>query len=467
MLLRFFLHLRKHRLPVSLRELLDFLAALKARLVFADLDRFYYLSRLCLVKDEKYFDRFDLAFNSYFKSLDGWNPVFETPDSVALLKTLLVQIFPTISQRDLDAALAEYRQTLLEQNSETQAGKRLAPSKSGDEEAANELPANEKASSEDKRDEMSEEFLERDMGKQGDAKSEADDEEGESLEEGDSGESGEGDEGEEGEGDDGEKGEGKDGKKGEGSGNKPGMGVRTDLASISQRSALKVWQLREFQDYDPDVELGTRNIKLALRRLRKFSRTAAEFELDLEDTIRTTAKNGGLLEIIEVPERRNAVKVLLFLDVGGSMDDHIEMCAQLFSAARSEFKYLEFFYFHNFVYESVWTENNRRGEDKVSTLDILRKYGRDYKVIFVGDAQMGRHEIMERGGSVEHYNAETGEVWMMQMLEQFRKIVWLNPANPAEWKDSYTTKLVARIMDDKMYHLSVAGIESAMKYLVR
>jgi uncharacterized protein with von Willebrand factor type A (vWA) domain len=243
--------------------------------------------------------------------------------------------------------------------------------------------------------------------------------------------------------------------------------VRTDLESVSQRSAMKVWELRQFEDYDPDVELGTRNIKMALRRLRKFARTAANLELDLADTIRCTARNGGILDIKEIPERHNAVKVLLFLDVGGSMDDHVELCAQLFSAASSEFKHLEYFYFHNFIYESVWADNQRRGEDRIPLVDVLRKYGRDYKVIFVGDSAMGRHEIAERGGSVEHYNAEPGEVWMSEVLDQFRKVIWLNPVATSLWKDSYSTEMIRRIMDDKMYHLSIDGIESAMKYLVR
>ena len=225
--------------------------------------------------------------------------------------------------------------------------------------------------------------------------------------------------------------------------------------------------MRQFEDYDPRVELGTRNIKMALRRLRKFARTAADLELDLNETIRCTARNGGILDIREIPERHNAVKVLLFLDVGGSMDDHVELCAQLFSAASSEFKYIESFYYHNFIYESVWTNNERRGDDRVLLSDLLRKYGRDYKVIFVGDAQMARHEISERGGSVEHFNAEPGEYSMNSVQEQFRKVIWLNPVARDEWQDSYTTVMINRILDDKMYHLSVEGIEQAMKFLVR
>ncbi|HIG40537.1 MAG TPA: VWA domain-containing protein [Gammaproteobacteria bacterium] len=235
----------------------------------------------------------------------------------------------------------------------------------------------------------------------------------------------------------------------------------------SQRSAMKVWHQRQYQDYDPEVELGTRNIKMALRRLRKFARTAAEMELDLMDTIRCTARNGGFLDIREVPERHNSVKVLLFLDVGGSMDDHIELCSQLFAAARSEFKYLEYYYFHNFIYENIWLSNDRRQEEKLNTFDLIRRFGSDYKIIFVGDANMARHEIAERGGSVEHFNGDAGEVWLSRIQDQFKKIIWLNPVEKKKWRDSYTTEMIRRLVDDHMYHLSVDGIEQAMRYLAR
>ena len=235
----------------------------------------------------------------------------------------------------------------------------------------------------------------------------------------------------------------------------------------AQQSARKVWQLRQYEDYDPDVELGTRNMQMALRRLRKFARTAVDLELDLNDTIRSTANNGGFLQIKEVPERRNAVKVLLLLDVGGSMDEYIERCAQLFSAARSEFKYLEYYYFHNFIYESLWTTNSRRQEQRVNTLDLLRKYGSDYKIIIVSDASMAREEITQKGGSVEHFNAEPGEVWLDRLQQHFRKLVWLNPVNPIKWQDSYSITMIQRLMQAQMHHLSVTGIEQGMKALIR
>ena len=206
---------------------------------------------------------------------------------------------------------------------------------------------------------------------------------------------------------------------------------------------------------------------MALRRLRKFARTAVDLELDLADTIRSTANNAGLLQIREVPQRRNAVKVLLLLDVGGSMDEHVELCGQLFSAARAEFRYLQHFYYHNFIYESLWTDNSRRQQDRLNTLDLLRKFGADYKIIFVSDGSMARHEIAERGGSVEHFNAETGEVWLDRLQQHFRRLVWLNPVPPAQWQDSYSITMIQRLMGGAMYPLSVTGIEQAMKVLVR
>ena len=181
-------------------------------------------------------------------------------------------------------------------------------------------------------------------------------------------------------------------------------------------------------------------MKVALRRLRKFVRESAEEELDLEGTIRSTARQAGLLDIRMVPERHNAVKVIMLLDIGGSMDPHVELCAQLFAAARAEFKHLEFYYFHNFIYESVWTSSKRRLEDRVSVHELIRTYGIDYKLILVGDAHMARHEVVERGGSVEHFNAEPGQVWLRRLQEHFRKHIWLNPTPPRHWQDTRTTR---------------------------
>ena len=285
--------------------------------------------------------------------------------------------------------------------------------------------------------------------------------------ESDSGEEGEGDSGEKGEGDGGKEGKGNDGEKGEGLSEEAEEGERTETSEAPRKRATKVWLEREFADYDPDVELGTRNLKMALRRLRRWAREASDLELDLPDTIKSTARNGGFLDIKEVPERRNSVKVLMLFDVGGSMDQHVELCAQLFSAAGSEFKHLEYFYFHNYVYESVWRNNERRIEDKLPLWHLLQKFPRDYKLIIVGDADMGRHEISERGGSVEHFNALPGEVWMTRLTEQFRSVVWLNPLPESRWRDSASIQLAKRLVDDQMYFLSDKGLESAMKYLMR
>ena len=422
---------------------------------------------MCLVKDEKYYDRFDQAFTSYFDGISSWQAVFDPPANAALLRSTLKLAYPKLTENELANLLTEYKKIVGELMS--------APASSKDRKSSE---LEDQASDQDGAEErMNKPPGERKDNCRAEPKEESDGDEG-SDGEGENGESGEGSDGEEGEGENGEngengegndgnEGEGENGEQGEGSGDKPGTGVRTDFESESQRSATHVWEVRQFEDYDPKVELGTRNIKMALRRLRKFTRTAADLELDLNETIRCTARNGGILDIREIPERHNAVKVLLFLDVGGSMDDHVELCAQLFSAARSEFKHLEYFYFHNFIYESVWTDNERRGDDRILLVDLLRKYGRDYKVIFVGDANMGRHEIAERGGSVEHFNAEPGQYWMQSVLEAFRKVIWINPITVDQWNDSYTTEMIRRIMDDQMYHLSVEGIEQAMKYLVR
>ncbi len=229
--------------------------------------------------------------------------------------------------------------------------------------------------------------------------------------------------------------------------------------------AVKVWEKREYRNLDDSVEIGTRNIKIALRRLRRFAREGAAEELDLDDTIRSTARNAGLLDIRMVPERHNAVKVLIFFDVGGSMNAHVQTCEELFSAVRSEFKHLEYFYFHNFLYESVWRDNRRRYNEGVSTLDVLHRYGRDYKVVFVGDASMSPWEIVYPGGSVEHHNAEPGQAWMARLREAFDKVAWINPVPRAHWDYTESIGLVRRLVDDRMYPLTVKGLEEAMTWL--
>ena len=242
-------------------------------------------------------------------------------------------------------------------------------------------------------------------------------------------------------------------------------GVRIGQQGSRNRSAVKVWDRREYRNLDDSVELGTRNIKVALRRLRKFAREGAADQLDLEDTIDKTARNAGLLDIRMVPERHNAVKVLLCLDIGGSMDDHIRVCEELFSASRSEFKHLEYFYFHNFIYESLWKDNRRRHAERIPTLDITHKYGSDYKLVFVGDATMSPYEIVYPGGSVEHWNDEAGSVWIQRLLNTYPKAIWLNPEPRQRWDYTPSVKLVREIMDDRMYPLTVAGLDEGMRVL--
>jgi len=242
-------------------------------------------------------------------------------------------------------------------------------------------------------------------------------------------------------------------------------GVRIGQQGSRNRSAVKVWDRREYRNLDDSVELGTRNIKIALRRLRKFAREGAADQLDLEDTIDKTARNAGLLDIRMVPERHNAVKVLLCLDIGGSMDDHVRVCEELFSASRSEFKHLEYFYFHNFIYESLWKDNRRRHAERISTLDLTHKYGADYKLVIVGDATMSPYEIVYAGGSVEHWNDEPGAVWIKRLLNTYPKAIWLNPEPRNRWDYTPSVKLTRDIMGDRMYPLTIAGLDEGIKAL--
>jgi uncharacterized protein with von Willebrand factor type A (vWA) domain len=242
-------------------------------------------------------------------------------------------------------------------------------------------------------------------------------------------------------------------------------GVRIGGTSRNKR-AIKVWEKREFRNLDNDVELGTRNIKMALRRLRRFARTGAADELDLDGTINGTARKGWL-DIQMRPERHNAVKLLLFLDVGVSMDPHIKLCEELFSAATSEFKHLEFFYFHNCVYEGVWKDNRRRFSERTPTWDVLHKYGHDYKLVLVGDAAMSPYEITHPGGAVEHYNEEAGSVWMERLTRIYPAAVWLNPVAEKQWGYSGSTMIIQRLMDNRMYPLTLSGLEDAMRTLTR
>jgi len=389
MLIDLFYHLRKSGVPVTIKELLILLEALQARLAFCSADEFYLLSRTCLIKDEKYFDRFDQAFGSYFKDLE------------------LIEDFA-------DALIPEH---WLEANFLRQ----LSEEEKAEIEAMGGLEA-----LLDTLKERLEEQKERHSG--------------------------------------GNKWIGTGGTSPFGHSGYNPEGIRVGGESKNKR-AVKVWEKRQFRNLDDSVELGTRNIKVALRKLRQFARTGAAEELDLDDTIHSTANNAGLLDIKMVPERHNAAKVLLFLDVGGSMDPYIRMCEELFSAARTEFKHLEYFYFHNCVYEHVWKDNSRRFAEKISTLDVLHTYGPDYRVIFIGDASMSPYEIVDRFGSVEHMNDEPGQVWLQRIKETWEKVIWLNPSQQRYWNYTHSISMIQQIMEDQMYPLTLDGIEQGIKYL--
>jgi uncharacterized protein with von Willebrand factor type A (vWA) domain len=244
-------------------------------------------------------------------------------------------------------------------------------------------------------------------------------------------------------------------------------GIRIGQQSSRHRRAVKVWDEREYRNFDDSVELGTRNMKLALRKLRKFAREGAADQLDLDSTIDATARNAGLLDLKLVPERRNAVKVLLFLDVGGSMDDHVRICEELFSAARSEFKHLEHFYFHNFLYESVWRDNRRRSSAVTPTAQVLRTYSSDYRVILVGDATMSPYEILQPGGSVDHWNKEAGAVWIQRLGAQFPRLVWLNPEPVDRWDYTPSVRITRELIGERMFPVTIAGLDRAIDALRR
>ena len=242
-------------------------------------------------------------------------------------------------------------------------------------------------------------------------------------------------------------------------------GVRVGQHESRHRRAVKVWDKREFANLDDTVEIGTRNIKLALRRLRRFARQGAATELDLDGTIRSTAHHGGLLDLRMVPERHNAVKVILFLDAGGSMDDHVKVCAELFSACRTEFKHLESYYFHNCVYETVWRDNRRRHTERLPTWQVLRTYPADYKLIFVGDASMSPYELVQPGGAVEHWNQEPGELWMRRFLETWPHAVWLNPVPQKHWPYTESIGMIRKLLDGRMYPLTLGSLDAAITEL--
>src|ERR671913_154376 len=385
MLIEFFLKVKEGGVPVSIREFLTLLEALQKNVVFGSVDDFYYLARACLVKDEKFFDRYDRVFAAYFKGI-------VEVDALAVL-------IPE-----------EWLKKLVEKNL-TEEEKKLIESLGGWEKLMETLKKR--------------------------------------LEE--------------------QKGRHHGGSKWIGTGGTSPFGaygynpegIRIGQDKSRNRSAVKVWDQRDFKDFDDDVELGTRNMRLALRRLRRFARTGAAEELDLDGTVRETA-NKGYLDVKLRPERRNAVKVLLFLDVGGSMDWHVEIADELFSAARLEFKHFEHFYFHNCLYERVWKENRRRFDQVTPTLDVIRTYPSDYRVVFVGDASMSPYEITMPGGSVEHWNEEAGQAWMERLLAHFPKAVWLNPVPPSHWSYTHSIGLIRALMHGRMFPLTLEGIDQAM-----
>lgn len=392
MLVNFFMALRNERLPVSFTELFTLLECLSRNVIFASVDDFYQLSRMCFVKDEKNFDKFDVAFSKYFDEVKKFDDLslLQIPDD--WLRKEIEKHLSDEEKRNiealggLDKLMEEFRKRMSEQEKRHQGGNKWV---------------------------------------------------------------------------------GTGGTSPFGAYGYNPEGIRIGQQESRHKRAVKVWDKREYRDLDDSVEIGTRNIKMALRRLRRFARTGSVDELDITDTISSTARNAGFLDIKMVPERHNSVKVLLFFDVGGSMDPHVKICEELFSAARSEFKHLKYFYFHNFLYESVWTKSKRRHAETTSTFEIINKYSKDYKVIFVGDATMAPYEVTHIGGSIEHYNEEAGATWMSRLTDHFDNIVWINPTPQEYWEHSYSIEVVKELLEDRMFSLSVSGLENAMKLLVK
>jgi len=392
MLIDFFQTLRAARLPVSVREYLTLLEALKAGVIDDDggptVDRFYYLARATLVKDEAHFDRYDQAFAAYFKGVDQRADFTRELPLEWLRKTLELELTPeqkaAIEKMGWDELMATLKQRFEEQKERHEGGNRMI---------------------------------------------------------------------------------GTGGTSPFGAWGVNPQGVRIGQDKGRHRSAVKVWDQRAFKDYDDGKELGTRQIKVALRRLRRFAREGAAEELDLDDTIHSTAANAGMLDIRMVPERHNRVKVLLLMDVGGTMDEHVHRVEELFSAARSEFKHLEFYYFHNCVYDYMWKHNRRRHSEKFPTWDVIRKYNRDYKLVFVGDATMSPYEILQPGGSVEYHNEEPGAEWLQRLTHAFPKFAWINPEPQGVWGYRQSISIIQQLMSQRMFPLTLAGLDGAMRML--
>ncbi len=391
MFLKFFTELRGAKVPVSLREYLTLLEGLDQDLAEKKVEDFYYLSRACLVKDERNLDKFDQVFGKVFKGLEKVGEAIEAEEIPEEWIRKMAERYLTEDEKKEIQALGwdKLWETLKERMKEQK---------------------------------------ERHQG--------------------------------------GNKWIGTAGTSPFGAYGYNPEGVRIGQDKNRNFSAVKVWDKREFKDLDDEVELGTRNIKVALRRLRKFARTGAAEELDLDSTIHETA-NKGYLDVQLRPERRNAIKVLLFLDVGGSMDWHVEKAEELFSAARSEFKHFDHFYFHNCLYERVWKQNSRRFQEVTPTQDIIRTFPSDYRVVFVGDASMSPYEVTMPGGSVEHWNDEPGKAWLGRMIDHFPKSIWLNPVKEEHWNYTQSISLIRDIFGHRMFPLTLEGLDKAMRELSR
>jgi uncharacterized protein with von Willebrand factor type A (vWA) domain len=390
MLVDFFLQLKQAKVPVSIREYLSLLEALVEQVVWGSVEDFYYLARLCLVKDETNFDKFDRVFAQYFKGVTELGEELEAQIPEEWLRKLSELVLSEEEKSQIEALggfeklMETLKQRLAEQKERHQGGSKWI---------------------------------------------------------------------------------GTGGRSPFGAYGYNPEGVRIGQDGSRHRRAVKVWDRREFKNLDGSVELGTRNIKVALRRLRHFAREGAPEVLDLPGTIRATASNAGYLDLKMVPKLHNKVKVLLFFDVGGSMDEHIKVCEELFSAARVEFKSLEYFYFHNFIYENVWRDNQRYRAERIDLWDVIHTYGPDYKLIFVGDAAMSPYEISMVGGSVEHYNSEAGYVWGQRLLEAYRDAIWLNPTPQGWWNFTQSVGMVRQLMDGRMFPLTLAGLDEGIRLL--
>ena len=390
MLVRFFLLLKSAGVPVSITELLTLLEALKAGLSEISAERFYYLARTCLVKDERHYDRFDQAFAAHFKGAEDLFKLLSRELPADWLEKMAVRDLSDAEKAEIEALggweklMETLKQRLAEQQGRHQGGSKW-------------------------------------IGTAGTSPFGA-------------------------------------------YGYNP-EGVRIGQDQSRNRSAVKVWDKREFANLDDSVELGTRNMKMALRKLRRFARRGAPTELALADTIDATARSGGWLDIKMVPERHNVIKILLLLDVGGSMDDHVKTCEELFSAARTEFKHLEHFYFHNCPYEALWRDNRRRFHEHVGTLEVMRTYASDYKLILVGDATMSPYEITSAGGGIEHWNQEPGSVWLQRLVKAYPKFVWINPQPQGSWRHTASALMIREMLEGRMYPLTLSGLDDAIDAL--